>query len=131
MQRRPDARQGSGQLKFTRPNETDSRQRHPSFVRQATMLSAGRGPPGSSALSFRQRASGLETGRQACPGVSAASKRRPRLGCIVLLHHDMNRGSFRCNNALDFVTDLNDRIMQALGSSARQRYELQPFPTSR
>nr|AWM00516.1 hypothetical protein CIT40_11055 [Bradyrhizobium amphicarpaeae] len=44
-----------------------------------------------------------------------------KFGCIVLLHHDKNRGSFRCNNALDFVTDLNDRIMQALGSSARQR----------
>jgi len=75
--------------------------------------------------------SGLEAARAACPAVSAASRRRAQFGCIVLLHHDKNRGSFRCNNALDSVADLNDRITQALGSLARQRIELESFPTSR
>jgi hypothetical protein len=33
----------------------------------------------------------------------------------------MNYSTLRRNNALDFMVDLIDRIVQALGNSARQR----------
>ena len=33
--------------------------------------------------------------------------------CTVLLQADTNCGSVRCNNALDIISDLNDRIVQA------------------
>jgi hypothetical protein len=63
--------------------------------------------------------------------VKSTPKQCPQVRCTVLLHDDMNCSNLRCNNALDFVVDLNDRIVQALGNSARERDEFQPFPTPR
>jgi hypothetical protein len=49
--------------------------------------------------------------------------RNQQVRCIVLLHDDMNCSNLRCKNALDSTVDLNDRIAQALGNSARERDE--------